>query len=71
MVNIINKGWHRALKALRVLLSWYLLLCGAVEILKIPSFGGFEGSVVSAPPAQGCQEGGFSGLVFFFFRCLN
>lgn len=35
LVNIINEGWHRALKALCMLPSCYVLLCGAIEILRI------------------------------------
>lgn len=71
MVNIINEGWRRALKTRHVLPSCYVFLRGAVEILRIPSFGGCEAGVVSLPPVQGCQEGRFSVLGLFCFRDLN
>lgn len=66
MVNIINEGWHRALEAQCALPSRYMLLCGAIQIQRIPWLGRFEAGAVSVLPAQGCWEGGVSVLLGFF-----
>lgn len=70
MVNVIKEDWWRSLKAQCVLLSCCVSLCGAVEILKIPSLGGFEACVVSVLSAQGCWEGRLN-VFFFYFQILK